>query len=280
MSPFGSSGPSRRVPTKRSSTSRRSGGSFVSRVIAPKKKTKGASFFVTLAVVLSVLLVAFVLQQTAVLPTSVGTRMPTPDFAKMLGQSADSVSPAGPLEIPDLPQPSYAVGYLRGGHADVAFFRWMKDKGAYVQMANIELKGAGSQIVGMPKLEALRIGTGASTAVLARGSEGPGLEGIYVMALSGDALEPVQQVSADGKYDVAHFLSGASAGHQFSIDFRDVDGDGDVDATVGDAVGEAKTATVYAWKGGVFAYDHKLTEIMTIDRRVFPEPTATPEPLP
>jgi hypothetical protein len=281
MSPTGSSRPARRTSSRKPSTNRNARVSFVTRVFRPKtKKIFTRPFVAAVVAVLAVLIAALALQRAVPFSAPTGGRVPLPNFAAMLPIGARASS-SGPVEIPDIPQSSYALGYVTGSGASVAYFRWNRDDQAYRLTVSVPLAGGGGYVTGMPTLSTLRIGIGAPVAVVARGSEGAHVDGIFVLMPAGNGIVPVNMVMQDGTVRAAQFLAVTSAGHSVGVDFEDVNGDGDDDAVVSasdaDASGHlVKTFTVYAWTDGQFVFNKDLTWALTADQRVFPEPVAPP----
>src|SRR5512142_1955108 len=99
-----------------------------------KKKESGAfppSFIVAVGLVVTALIVAFVLQRTLPQREGVAERLPPPEFASLLPAGAEAAA-GGALEIPELPQSSYAVGYkAQNGDIAVALIAWNRQESRY-----------------------------------------------------------------------------------------------------------------------------------------------------
>lgn len=239
------------------------------------------SFIVAIGLAATVLIFAFVLQRTLPRRDTVAERLPPPDFAGLLPPGAEAGA-GGALELSDLPQSSYVVGYKAAdGTISVALITWERRSNKYRVSSTLPLATGDARLESVPTLDAVALGRGAPVAVLAKGSAGAYTDGVFVLVRQGDALSYVAKRDASGNAGVAFFLSGASVRHGEEIDFGDVDGDGKKEAvaTASDTDEHGvrrRTVSVYVLRDNFFNYDQELSRILTLSRSVFPEPVAPP----
>ena len=249
-----------------------------------KKQPKTPPLVVAIALVVTAFLLAFVLQRTLPRRDSVGERLPPPDFAGLLPAGAEAAA-GGALELPDTPQPAYVVAYRSvKGEVELSLIAWDKRDNRYALTSTLGLAAGDQRLESVPTLTSVALGRGAPIAVLARGSAGAYMDGVFVIIRQGNELRFVAKQDKDGHAGIAFFLSGASARHSENVDFGDVDGDGTKEAVVTvsdtDTHGvKRETVSVYMLKEGVFTYDAELSRALTLSKSVFPEPTA-PSTLP
>ncbi|MEY4745168.1 MAG: hypothetical protein RL272_1113 [Candidatus Parcubacteria bacterium] len=235
------------------------------------------SFIVAVGLVVTALIAAFILQRTMPQRESVAERLPPPEFANLLPAGAEAAA-GGALEIPELPQSAYAVGYkAQNGDIAVALIVWDKQTNRYRVSSTQSLVVDGARLESVPTLSLLMLGRGAPLAILAKGSAGAYTDGEFVLMRQGDQLRFIAKLDENGNAGIAFFLSGASVRHSEQVDFGDVSGDGVKEAVVTssqtDARGVKRDAVfVYALKDNVFAYDRELSWTLTMSKRVFPEP--------
>ncbi|HTM68779.1 MAG TPA: hypothetical protein VL426_05795 [Candidatus Binatia bacterium] len=246
-----------------------------------KKKQQAPPFVVAVALVVTGLLLAFVLQRTLPHRESVAERLPPPEFANLLPAGAEAGA-GGALELPDSPQPAYVVGYAASnGEIEVALIVWDKQAEKYRLGSKLALRTGDVRLESVPTLKAVSLGRGAPIAVLARGSAGAYVDAVFVLVRQGNEIRFVAKQEKDGHAGIAFFLSGASVRHSEDVDFGDVDGDGAKEAVVNESTTDDRgvkqtSVSVYVLKEGVFVYDEDLSKALTLSRKVFPEPTAPP----
>lgn len=249
-----------------------------------RKKNESAltpSFIVAVGLVVTALIVAFVLQRTLPQREAVAERLPPPEFASLLPAGAEAAA-GGALEIPDLPQSSYAVAYkAQDGSIAIALIAWNKQESKYAVASTLTLDAAGARLESVPTLSLMMLGRGAPLAIIARGSAGAYTDGVFVIVRQGDKLRFIAKQEKDGTAGVAFFLSGASVRHGEEVDFGDVNGDGVKEAVVttsetDDRGVKREAVSVYALKENVFTYDEELSRTLTLSKSVFPEPAAPP----
>ncbi|HSD12771.1 MAG TPA: hypothetical protein VLC10_04385 [Patescibacteria group bacterium] len=249
-----------------------------------KKPALAPSFIVAVGLVVTALIAAFVLQRTLPRREAVADRLPPPEFASLLPAGAEAAA-GGALEIPDLPQSSYAVGFkAQDGNVAVALIAWDKQQNRYALASTLVLDAGGARLESVPTLSLMMLGRGAPLAIVAKGSAGAYTDGVFIIMRQGGKLRFVAKQDKDGKAGIAFFLSGASVMHSEQVDFGDVDGDGTKDAVVtqGDADDRGvkhEIVSAYVLKENVFTYDQELSHVLTLSKSVFPEPTA-PSTLP
>ncbi len=249
-----------------------------------KKPPFSPSFIVALGLVATALIAAFVLQRTLPRREGVAERLPPPEFASLLPSGAEAAA-GGALEIPDLPQSSYAVAYkAQDGAVAVALISWDRQQNRYAVASSLTLDAGGARLESVPTLSLMMLGRGAPIAILAKGSAGAYTDGVFVLVRQGDKLRFIAKQEKDGRAGVAFFLSGASVRHGEEVSFGDVNGDGvkEAVATVSetdDRGVKRQTVTVYALKENVFVYDDELSRTLTLSKSVFPEP-AVPSAIP
>ncbi len=245
-----------------------------------KKKKKSAlapSFIAAVGLVVTALIAALVLQRTLPRREAVADRLPPPEFASLLPAGAEAAA-GGALEIPDLPQSSYAVGFkAQDGNIAVALIAWDKQQSRYVLASTLVLDAGGARLESVPTLTLMMLGRGAPVAIVAKGSAGAYTDGVFIIMRQGGKLRFIAKQDKDGKAGVAFFLSGASVKHSEQVDFGDVDGDGTKDAVVtqsdvDDRGVKHETVSAYMLKENVFTYDQELSRLFTLSKSVFPEP--------
>ncbi len=236
-----------------------------------KKSAKKVPSFVTVVIVtLALLLVVILLQETLPRRVSVNERLQPSDMAALLPAGAQ-MSPAGWLEIVDVPQSSYLVGYVIGdGTPFAAYLKWNRASGKYAMVSSLPLTAGAVRLHGQPTFSALLLGTGAPDAVAAHASDAA-TDAMLVLVPRGDAYVIATKIGQDGVAGPAYFQS---AKNVETVAFQDVNGDGSKDAVV--TVPTTKSVSVFAWINGAFRYDKDLSWTLTTSERVFPEPVAPP----
>lgn len=246
-----------------------------------KKPSVAPSLFILGGVVMTALLVAFVLQQSLPRRESVSEKLPPPDFAGLLPPGV-AAGAGAPLELPDLPQPSYVVAFADElGNPSLALMVWDKRDNRHKLTSTLGLSVGDIRLEGVPTLTAEALGRGAPTAIVARGPAGAYTDGVFVVVRQGDSLSFVAKHNADGTTGIAYFPLGTSVRNGEQLHFGDVDGDGDKEAvqtsSQTDANGkETENVSVFAWNDGYFSYNQDLSWALTMRKSVFPEPEAPP----
>ena len=246
-----------------------------------KKELSTPPFVVAVALVVTGLLLAFVLQRTLPRRESVAERLPPPEFADLLPAGAEGGAGAA-LELPDSPQPAYVVGFASpGGEGSAALIVWDRREGKYKLSSTLALSAPEATLASAPQLSSMGLGRGAPVAVLARGAAGAYADAVFVLVRQGDDLRFMAKQEMDGNTGIAVFRSGASVSHSEHVDFGDVDGDGTKEAIATSSETDERgakdeTVAVYAYKENVFVYDDELSKALTLSKKVFPEPTAPP----
>src|SRR5690242_15906314 len=104
-----------------------------------KKELSTPPFVVAVALVVTGLLLAFVLQRTLPRRQSVAERLPPPEFADLLPAGAEAGSGAA-LELPDVPQSAYVVGFTSPkGEGSVGLIVWDKREDKYKLASTLAL---------------------------------------------------------------------------------------------------------------------------------------------
>lgn len=261
----------------RTSASRARRGFSAIRRLSGKEPRRKPSLKIAALVAVALLAGAFALQQTLPRRQSVVEPLPPTEATKLLPAGA-LASPYDPLEVPDLPQSSYIVGYTLNDQPHAAYVRWNRDDHAYRIAATMPLSGGDAALRGQAKFTKQPLGKDAPVAILAQASQGASTDGVVVLVPVGDAVAPAKKVAEDGTVSTAVFTVGASARHSDTLVFSDADGDGDNDAIVTasqmDAGGVTdRVVSAYAWEEGQFRYDQALSWTLTVSAKVFPEPT-------
>lgn len=244
------------------------------------QRPKRPSVIVAAAVAMTVLALALLLQETLPRREQLSEPLPLADAVMMLPTGAEP-SQYPPLEVPDLPQSSYIVGFMMNDQAFAAFIRWSKDDGKYRLAATRRLADGDLSMNGQPRFSRQPLGTGAPVAILAQASMGEWTDGVMVLLPSGDDLGVAKKIAADGTAGYAVFPKGTSVDQNSDLVFNDVDADGDIDAvqssTEADDTGHTvRNVQVFAWEDGTFTYDQALSWTLTASAKIFPEPTAPP----
>lgn len=246
-----------------------------------KRQLQAPPFVVAVALVVTGLLLAFVLQRTLPRRESVAERLPPPEFADLLPAGAEAGSGAA-VELPDSPQSAYVVGFrAANGDNQVALIVWDKREEKYRLGSTLTLEASNVKMQSVPTLTSIALGRGAPIAVLARGAAGAYADAVFVLVRQGDAIRFLAKQEKDGTAGVAVFFAGASVKHGLGIDFGDVDGDGTKEAVsteseTDDRGGKTEQVSAYVLKENVFVYDEDLSKALTLSKKVFPEPTAPP----
>lgn len=236
------------------------------------------ALIVTVGLAATALLVALLLQRTVERPASIAERAPPPDFAGLLPAGSE-ISAGGALEIPDVPQPAFVVGYLRGGIAEVGLIAWDRRERRYALVSTVRLEAEGIRMIGVPMLSFEPIGNGSPALIVARGSAGAYMDGVFILVREPASLAIAPLVRSDGVLALAAFQAGSSVRRSAALDIHDIDNDGDQElvattAETGEDGRKDQTVEVYVWADGRYVYDRDLSWAMATSKSVFPEPPA------
>ena len=96
----------------------------------PRKAGRGRTLAIAGGVALVLLVAAILLQESMPRRAAVNERLSLTDASALLPKDV-TLAPQAMVEIPDLPQPSYVLGYVRGEVPVAAFVRWDREAGGY-----------------------------------------------------------------------------------------------------------------------------------------------------
>lgn len=245
-----------------------------------KHLSNGSVFFIAVGVLLTIILASVVVSQSGEERKSVG-QFPSlePDFPGILpsGSSYDEDAVTEVL-FGQSRTSRFVVGFARRNVSDVGVVVWDNALGQYTLASTLSLTYPGGRVTGVPDIIVAPIGDGDDHMIIAHGRTGPSTEATFIFLLDDTVLRVVHVVREDGRPEPAEFHAGPTLDRSETLDFSDVDRDGVVDIIVSyrnDRGGVVEVGkSVYLWRGGSFRYDERLSFVLTVSMRLFPEPGA------
>ncbi len=252
------------------------------RLFKKRQKPSLRPLFLFLGLALTLVLAALLLQ---------GLSSPRRSFLENAG-AADYRSALQPkwltndqavVRLPDLPQPSYVVGYSDGASSQAALVAWSQTDSRYEITGNLrfaDMLSVAENYRDVPRLSDQAFdGAGQAIQATLKASGQPDL--ILFISRDGNGLKIDSLVDGGGQVVAAAFLQGSVSGGVDAFEVRDADNDGAPEAiwterqlsgtgTLGSSWSTSVSA--YQWAGGRFEFDKQLSWALTTDASLFPEP--------
>ncbi len=256
-----------------------------SRLFKKKDKPRRSLFFLFLGLALSLVLVALVIEGGFIGRQSFLENTAPSDYKSAL-PAGWLTSDGSVVALPDLPQPTYIVGYSDGQAAAAALVAWQARDQRYAVISELRFVDQLSAADGykdVPQLNGKAFGAPgqAVEVTLSAADDRPSL--ILFIARQGNGLKLVNLRDGGGDVVPAAFLSGDYNYGSDNFEIFDADTDGQPEAVWSErnftpsagGGGWSTSVSAYQWRNGMFEYDKELSWALTTDASMFPEPSAT-----